>query len=112
MYEDMFATATQGQAGNKSKLYEQLTAEQQVHVTEFIQYLRDETSFSQNSVNSYKTYICQAMLKADGKLLPADLSSDQKSCVKKFRSWFVAEHGDELVERDDVEPDDEPNDEG
>ncbi len=106
-YTEMFESVKGASTGNRSKLYEQLTTQQQAHVTAFIEYLRDGTSFSQNSVNSYKTYICQAMLKFDGKLEPRDLTNDQKSCVKKFRSWFVAEYGDDVMDPDVDEPDDE-----
>lgn len=87
MYESMFKQA-ESSAQNKSKLFEQLNDQEKRDVTGFLGWLEDHTSFSQNSRNSYKTYICQAML-IDRGVLPGPLVSDQKSGVRKFAEYLA-----------------------
>jgi hypothetical protein len=73
-YDEMFDSVETTQT-NRSGLFDQLESSEQ-----------DDVPLKRNTVNSYKTYICKAMLKFSGKL-PGDLTSDEKSAVKKFRTW-------------------------
>jgi hypothetical protein len=70
---------------NKSELYAQLESDEQTDVTDFLNWLPSQ-GLKPNTINSYKTYICKSMLKFSGKL-EGDLTSDEKSAVKKFTVW-------------------------
>jgi hypothetical protein len=70
---------------NKSGLFDRLSTDEQADVQAFLEWL----PLKRNTVNSYKTYICKALLKFSGKL-DGDLTSDEKSAVKKFKVWFEA----------------------
>jgi hypothetical protein len=80
-YDEMFDSVETTQT-NRSGLFDQLESSEQDDVKAFLAWL----PLKRNTVNSYKTYICKAMLKFSGKL-PGDLTSDEKSAVKKFRTW-------------------------
>jgi hypothetical protein len=69
---------------NKSELFERLELDEQTDVNEFLTWLVGK--LKTNTINSYKTYICKSLLKFSGKL-EGELTSDEKSAVKKFKVW-------------------------
>jgi hypothetical protein len=99
MYESMFKSV-EGQTANRSELFDKLEAQEQQDVTEYLAWLPSQ-GLKQNTINSYKTYICKAMLKARG-AVEGDPTSDEKSAVKKFKVWFAANRPvEDAVEDDD-----------
>jgi hypothetical protein len=80
MYEDLFKSAST--SSSRSKNFELLDAEQKQDVTEFVAWLESNTSFSKNSINSYKSYITKAIVD------PTNLTNDQKSAIRKFQEFM------------------------
>lgn len=79
-YDIMFESVKS--TSSRSKNFEQLDAQQKQDVLDFVEYLKSNSDFSTNSINSYKSYITKAML--DSK----NLTNDQKSAVRKFQEFM------------------------
>jgi hypothetical protein len=104
VYENMFKEV-EGQTANRSELFERLEAQEQQDVTEYLAWLPSQ-GLKQNTINSYKTYICKAILKSRGDV-EGDPTSDEKSAVKKFKVWHSVARAAEAPEGADEEADDE-----
>ena len=79
--------AVKGESKNKSELFARLSAESQADVAGFLAWLPSQ-GLKRNTINSYKTYICKAILKFAGEL-EGELTSDERSAVKKFKLYMA-----------------------
>ncbi len=77
MFEDLFAAA---ESSSRGLYWSKLDPEQQELITAFLA----EAKLSDKSKASYKSYLAKAICE------PTKLSNDQKSAIRKFRSWLEA----------------------
>jgi hypothetical protein len=84
-YEDLFESVEITSNVSRSSNFDKLSIEQQHDVTDFVSYLKNHTSFTQNSVNSYKSNITKALLKFEDNI---ELTNDEKSAVRKFKKFM------------------------
>jgi hypothetical protein len=75
MFEDLFAAA---ESSSRGLYWSKLDTEQQELITEFL----SQAKLSDKSKASYKSYLAKAICE------PTKLSNDQKSAIRKFKSWF------------------------
>ena len=80
--------AALGSAGTeKSELFKQLRPEEQADVTAFLQWLAATGDVQAGSVPSYKSYVCNGILKDDDRK-SGELTKSEKSGMKKFIYWL------------------------
>lgn len=87
MYEELQA-AVKSAAGGGSKNFDRLSPEQKADVLEFVEWL-PSTGMTNNTVNSYKSYVTKALLKMDG-VIEEPLTNDEKSGARKFLDFIAA----------------------
>ena len=84
----MFKMVRKSGSGSRSELFKLLEPDQKSDVLQFVEWMNTSTSFTQNSKNSYKSYVIKGMLKADGKLAD-ELTNDEKSGLRKFEEFVT-----------------------
>ena len=89
-YQHLFALVSKTGGQSRSKLFDQLLADEKKDLLEFVEWL-GTTSMTQNSVNSYKSYVIKMMLKARGVLTEAP-TNDEKSGGRKFEAWHASKN--------------------
>jgi hypothetical protein len=77
MFEDLFASA---ETSARGAFWSKLDQETQDLITEFLA----QAKLSDKSKASYKSYLAKAIVE------PHKLSNDQKSAIRKFKTWFEA----------------------
>lgn len=78
-YDSLRSQCAKG--ANRSKYFEMLKADEQSKVLEWVQMLQSENKLTNNTINSYKSYVCKALATVQS---GAKLTNDQKSAVRLF----------------------------